>query len=393
MRVGLNAHFWRHQSTGSGQYLNLLVEGLLSLGSGDEFVLFSASRDAQEERGTLAGLSMRGVPYRFGGLNENLGKVWFEQLGVPRECCSAGVEVVHYPYFAAPLRCEVPVVVTVHDLIPLILPPYRGGVLARIYTRLVSIATGRAAHVITDSECSRRDVVNLLNVPEDRITVIYLAASERFRPLDDGAELEAKKRHYGLDGPFVLYLGGIDYRKNVPRLLRAFAEVLRRGLSRPDFPPGLKLVVVGDVPDPSPLFPDVRRQVTTLGLEGHVKFVGRVPDDDARFLYCAAELFVFPSLYEGFGLPPLEAMACRTPVICSNRSSLPEVVGDAALTVDPEDVAALAEAIERVLVEDHLKRELGERGLRRAAQFTWKKTAIATLDVYRQALERRRCGC
>lgn len=385
MRVGLNAFFQQYPTTGSGQYLKHLM-GQLAAICDDEFVLFSP-RLAREPHCSDLVCSSQPLVTPFAGRHEHLDKLWFEQLSVPRASSSSGVQLIHYPYFAAPLRCGLPVVVTVHDLIPLILPPYAGNALARAYSRLVASATRRATAIIADSECSRRDVIRLLNVPEDRVTVVYLAASERFQPMSDSPELAARKHQYGLDDPYVLYLGGIDCRKNVPRLLEAFAEVLRRGSGTRGFPTDLKLVIAGSIPTPSSMFPDVRGQAISLGLEDKVKFLGLVPDEDTPWLYSGAEAFVFPSLYEGFGLPPLEAMACGTPVVCSNAASLPEVVGPAAITVDAEDTAGLASAMERVLTDDNLRCDLRERGLRQARQFSWRKTAEETLRVYHQAVQ------
>ena len=388
MRVGVNAFFRQYPTTGSGQYLKHLMDQFAAICADDEFVLFSP-RPARKHHCSDVACSSRSqaLATPFAGRHEHLDKLWFEQLSVPRASRSEGVQLIHYPYFAAPLRCSLPVVVTVHDLIPLVLPPYAGNALAQAYSRLVASATKRATAIIADSECSRRDVIRLLDVPEDRVTVIYLAASERFKPLRECAELVAKMREYGLDDPYVLYLGGIDCRKNVPRLLEAFAELLRRGSEMRDFPTNIKLAIAGRIPKPSSMFPDVRGQVISLGLEEKVKFLGLVPDEDTPWLYSGAEAFVFPSLYEGFGLPPLEAMACGTPVVCSHAASLPEVVGPAAITVDPEDTAELAGALERVLTDDSLRCNLRERGIRQARRFSWRKTAEETLRVYRRAVQ------
>jgi glycosyltransferase involved in cell wall biosynthesis len=385
LRLGINAYFLRHPATGSGQYLKHLVRALVDLGDTDSVLLVSPHATGSAARSFPAACLVREASTPFSGRHEQLDKVWFEQFSVPRACQSAGADVVHYPYFAAPLRSGRPVVVTVHDLIPLLMPPYRGGPLAQAYTRLATATARRATAIIADSECSRRDIVRLLNVPEDRVTVIYLAADERFKPMAE-AEVAPTRRRHGLDCPFVLYLGGIDCRKNAPRLLEAFAALLKSG--EQSLPADLTLAVAGDIPSPSAMFPDVRGQVAAMGLRDRVKFIGRVSEEDAPALYNAAEVFVFPSLYEGFGLPPLEAMACGTPVVCSNTSSLPEVVGDAAITVDPEDVGALAEALRRALLDVDLRRERRERGLRRAAQFNWHKTAVETLRVYQRALGR-----
>ena len=308
-------------------------------------------------------------------------------MAIPAAARREDADVLHYPYFAAPLRSAVPVVATVHDLIPLLLPPYRGSLYAKSYTRLVSRAVRGAAVIITDSEHSKRDIEELLDVPAARIRVIPLAVEPRFRPVEPGPEMEMVRAKYGLAGDFVLYLGGFDWRKNVFGLIEAFAEVKRRAGSGNGGRHGceITLVVAGEIPRPSPLFPDPRRAVQRLNLNDAVKFIGAVPEDETHLLYNLAKVFVFPSLYEGFGLPPLEAMACGTPVVSSNRSSLPEVVGDAAITVDPADTSALADAIVSVIAQPGLSWQLRQKGVARAKRFSWEQVARQTMEVYREA--------
>ena len=375
MRVGLNALFLARPLTGSGRYVRHLVEELARLGRGHEYLLFGPAGAQPAE------LAWRSVRTPFDSWSEILAKVWFEQVGFPRACRRAGVDVAHYPYFAAPLAGLRPVIVTAHDLIPMLFPQYRGSARVRLYTALVAASARRASLVITDSAASRDDVVRRLGVPEERVRVIYLAADERFRPAADPAAVDAARRRYGLPDEYLLYLGGLDYRKNVPRLLQAYALAHREGLALP-------LVVAGSLPRPSALFPDLRGEVERLGLSSSVVFCGPGADEDTPLLFQAATAFVYPSLYEGFGLPPLEAMACGTPVVCANSSSLPEVVGDAALTVDPTDVTGLAAALRTIARDAGLREDLRGRGLARAAQFSWRRTAEETLAAYEEASQR-----
>ena len=372
MRIGVNATFLSRPLTGSGRYVHRLLRELPLL-SDHELVAFGPAGLRP------IGLSWRPVPSVFDGRSDRLAKVWFEQVAFPRACANAGAGLLHYPYFAAPLITSLATVVTVHDLIPLILPEYRASALVRLYVALVAAATKRARLLITDSAASRDDLISRLAVPPSRIRVVHLAADERFRPTDDPSSIARVRRRYGLPDEFLLYLGGLDRRKNVPRLLEAYALARRQGLALP-------LVVAGSLPKPSPLFPDLRGHVDRLDLRRCVVFCGPGDDEDTPLLFQAATAFVFPSLYEGFGLPPLEAMASGAPVVCSNSSSLPEVVGDAALTVDPEDVEAISAALVTVSRDASLREELRRRGLARAAQFSWQRTARETLAAYEEAV-------
>jgi len=322
----------------------------------------------------------------FDSISQNLAKLWFEQLSFPRACRRQGVELAHVPYFASPLFPTTPTVVTVHDLIPMLLPAYRGSIWVRLYTLLVAVAAKRADMVLTDSEASKWDIVRLLDIPAERVRVIYLAADDIYQPVLDEHRLAAIHRKYDLPESYLLYLGGFDQRKNVPTLLRAFAQLAKD--------PRVFLVVAGRLPEygldlaiqakRSDFFPDPQPIVQELGIGKRVVFTGWVPEQDKPVLYSGARALVFPSLYEGFGLPPLEALACGTPVIASNRGSLPEIVGDGGLLLEPDDVEGLAGAMEKLLNDDTLWGDLRQKGLAHATRFSWEKTARETLAVYQE---------
>jgi glycosyltransferase involved in cell wall biosynthesis len=294
---------------------------------------------------------------------------------VPRACRRWGATLLHVPYWAAPLRSPVPTAVTVHDLIPLLLPAYRGGLLGHLYTDLVARTARRAAAVLTDSEASRDDIVRHLGIPASRIHTIYLAAGDRFQPVTDPAVLAFTRGKLGLPSRYLLYLGGFDVRKNVARILHAFA-MLETDEAH--------LVVAGRLPErDTPFAPDPRGLARSLGLVESVCFTGWVDEADKPALYAGADAFVFPSTYEGFGLPPLEAISCGTPAIVSDKSSLPEIVNNGGICVDPEDVAALAAAMDRLLHDAPYRAQLRRAGLEHAARFSWADTAQHTLDAYR----------
>jgi glycosyltransferase involved in cell wall biosynthesis len=306
---------------------------------------------------------------------ENAAKLWFEQRGFPAAAARAGADLMHYPYFAAPLRSRTPFVVTVHDLIPLLLPEYRGSRLVRAYMSLQSVTVRRAKLILADSNASRHDVVRLLDVPRQRVRVVHLGVDPEFRPVP----AEAARAAYGLPERYVLYHGGLDARKNVERLVLAYARArASHGVTEP-------LVITGDHRRVGGLYRPLPPLVEQLGLREHVRFVGFVPQEQLVALLSGCALFVYPSRYEGFGLPPLEAMACGAVVASSTGGSLAEVVGDAAITFAPDDEEGMAEALARGLQDEPLRVRLRDAGRARAAEFTWEKTARATLEAYRDA--------
>jgi len=369
MHVAINASFWGQETTGTGQYLHRLVSEL-SVNESIELCLLAARALTTEQDGPVRRLA---TPLDLVGVD--LAKVWFEQETFVRECRRLGCDVAHVPYFAPPLRHRLPIVVTIHDLIPMLLPAYRGSRAVRLYTSLVARAAGRADLIITDSKASARDILGLLQVPERRIRVIPLAAGEQYRPLREDERAPVLERH-GLSQPYILYLGGFDRRKNVPALLRAMVRA--RFLLE-----GARLVVAGRLPErDTPFTPDPRRIVRELGIEDVVQFLGHVAEEDKPALYAGALAFVFPSRYEGFGLPPLEAISCGTPAIVGQGSSLEEVVGPGGIAVPGHDIEALAEALVTLATDGRRRAQLSRAGLRHAAQFSWERAARETLQAY-----------
>ncbi len=373
MRVGINGLFWEPQ-TGSGQYTRCLVRELMALET--EYTLFLPRHKPGTEDPHHRLID---TPF---SKNENLAKVWFEQVSFPRAC--RGMEVAHVPYFAPPLYPSTPTVATIHDLIPFILPAYKGSILVRLYTRLVSIAAKRAAAIITDSHSSKRDITSLLKIPGERVHVIPLAAHERFQPQLEGVQLDRVRRKYDLPRQFILYLGGFDQRKNMNTLFKGFMRLKERlGDKCP-------LVIAGMLPSKDThFFPHPRRLAEEAGVSDAVRFIGWVPEEEKPALYGLATLFLYPSLYEGFGLPPLEAMACGTPVIASHAASLPEVVGDGGVLVDPQKPAAWGEAMVALLTSPQRREELSAKAVKQAQKFSWRKTARETQEVYKQVAAKR----
>jgi glycosyltransferase involved in cell wall biosynthesis len=382
--------FWGQDTTGSGQYTVELLRALLALGSDDRFLL---ARPKQRPRGGNEALPVawetRVAPFELptplDRLGENWAKLAFEQVAFPRFCAREEVDVAHVPYWAPPLTCGVPVVVTIHDLIPLLLPAYRGNIQVRAYAHLVSAGARRARWVVTDSEASRRDIIRLLHIPPERVQVVYLAAGDTFRPVTDADSLSAVRQKYALPAHYVLYLGGFDVRKDVPLLLRAYARLAQ---SWPETPP---LVLAGRLPEADTgFFPHPQRHIERVGLVDRVACIGWVSEADKPALYSAADLFVFPSQYEGFGLPVLESLSCGVPAVSTDGGSLPEILGQGGLLAPVGDVDALADAMRRILQNADLRDTLGRQGLEHAARFNWASTARQMAAVY--ARTRTRAG-
>ncbi len=378
MRLGINGFFWNQETTGSGQYTHQLVSGLLKHAHGPRCLLLRPQPAGSSPRSAT---SPPRLDERFLGpplsMGRDLSKVWFEQVSFPRACLSEELDVAHVPYFAPPLLASARTVVTIHDLIPLVLPIYRGSALVRLYTRLVAWGARRAAAIITDSHSSRNDILRLLKVSPNTVHVIYLGVDSTFKPVTDSRELQRVRGKYGLPEEYILYLGGFDQRKNLATLLAAYSSLDERLTAR------TPLVIAGRLPARhSDFFPDPRSMAENANLEHRLAFIGWVPEQDKPALYSGAALFLFPSLYEGFGLPVLEAMSCGTAVVASNAASLPETTGDAAVLVQPQDVEALAGAMAELLKDVSKRNELAERGLERAQLFSWDQTISQTVTVY-----------
>lgn len=373
LHVAFNAWFWNRPDTGSGQYLRGLIDGLRVV-QPDIRLTLVAPEGWQIE--APPGVGVERARLRGSG---HLGKVRFEQLDFPQVASRLGADLAHIPYWGAPLSSSVPIVVTIHDLIPLLLPAYRGGMLARLYTALVAASARGASAVLTDSEHSRQDILRRLRLRADRVSAIPLACGGGYRPEPDDALDKAVRQKYRLPPEYVLYLGGYDVRKNVQGLLKAYTYVKASTVP---------LVLAGRLPDEiTPRFADVPRLIQSMGVDDIVHFAGQPDETDKPSLYRMAKCFVFPSFYEGFGLPVLEAMACGTPVVAADTSSLAEIVGDAGFLVRPEDIEHLAGAIVSILVDQHLASDLSQKGARRAAQFSWERTARETIAVYQRVLD------
>jgi len=384
MRVGFNGLFLGRDATGSGQYARHLLQALVELDEGCEFWVFKPrerqTAGRRDPRSDTAG-PVEYLATPSGGRWRDLDKLWFEQIAFSRSCRRAGVDLCHVPYFASSLLSTMPTVVTIHDLIPLLLPEYRSSLRVQVYMLLVSAAARRADLIITDSEHSRQDIVAHLGIDRDRVRAIYLAADPSCRVISDSVMLARVRQQYGLPERYILYLGGFDRRKNLEGLLRAYA----RASATPGAVPAL--VVAGRLPNgDTVLFPDPLRMARELAIEAQVIFTGWVAEEDKPALYSGALFFAFLSTYEGFGLMPLEAMACGTPVLAARAASLPEIVGPGGLLVDPTNVDEVAQNMAGLVRDAERREQLAAEALKQAARFDWNRTAAETLQAYRSVL-------
>jgi glycosyltransferase involved in cell wall biosynthesis len=369
VRIGIDAR--KLHDFGIGTYIRNLLRQLARIDHTSEFVLLCRPDDAATLAGT--GENFRAVPETAG--NYSLA----EQLRVPMAVRRERLDLFHAPHYVLPPLVPSRSVVTIHDCIHLMFPQYLRNRMAHAYARAsIALAARRATRVLTVSESSKRDILRFVDVPPEKIAVIYNAYDECFGIEPREEDVARVRERYQLQDEFVLYAGNVKPHKNLERLIEAFNIVRNNGL---DY---LTLVLIGD--DISK-YAGLRRAVHRHQLHKRVRFLGYLPEETLAVMYRLAEAFVFPSLYEGFGLPPLEAMASGTPVVTSNVSSLPEVVGDAAVLVDPYDPRSIADGIGRVITDEPLRRELRRKGLARAKEFSWEQSIRHVHAIYDEILQ------
>ncbi len=366
MRIGIDAR--KLHDFGIGTYIRNLLRQLARQDRQTEFVVFCRPDD----RETLTSLGENFRPVDEIARNYSIA----EQVRIPLAIRREGVTLFHAPHYVLPPLVPCRSVVTIHDCIHLMFPQYLPNRLALQYARTsISLAARRATRVLTVSESSKRDILRFVDTESDKIDVIYNAYDERFGVEPREEDVVRVRERYQLHDEFVLYAGNVKPHKNLERLIVAFDLVRKRGLDH------LKLVLIGDEIS---RYSALRRAVHQHQLHKYVRFLGYLPEETLAVMYRLAGVFVFPSLYEGFGLPPLEAMASGTPVVTSNVSSLPEVAGDAAILVDPHDPHAIADGIYRLLTDEQLRRDLRLKGLARARQFSWEESVRRVRAIYRE---------
>ena len=365
MKIALDTSFLDRPPSGIGAYVSSLKAWLPIVAPDLELVEIHL-----EPGWSLNRLGARGARF-----------AW-EYAGAGIAARKAGAELLHMPIMATPLFSRLPVVATIHDVIPFVMPEYRSSRAQQVNLAVARRATRRAAAIITVSHHAAEDIEAVLGIPRARIWVTHEAANERYVPIATRGSKTPPLERMGIRGPYIFNIGGVDVRKNLPVLIRAFHQIL------PDIPETIQLIISGAPHSENvTVFPPLAPLIHELGLDARVVLTGRVSEEDKLGLMQGATVYVTPSLYEGFGLSVLEAMACGIPVIAANRTSIPEVVGDAGLLVEPR-VQQVAEAMRAVLTNEALRADLARRGLDRAQSFHWRRTAEQTVLVYRHVLNR-----
>ncbi|HRW08467.1 MAG TPA: glycosyltransferase family 1 protein [Caldilineaceae bacterium] len=368
MRIGIDARLSYHQPAGISRYTLHLLRAIAELNKDDEFVVFQHRKQPESliqqsnfQRSTL-----------YAPVHRSL-----EQFMLPLELVRYGLDLIHSTDFIPPLYSPLPSVITVHDLAFLHWPNFLTKDSAAYYGQ-IDRAVRRARHIIVPSESTKQDLIGILGTPNNKVSTIYEAPNPNFQPLPLEETRQAITKRFGIPDSYVFFISTIEPRKNVDGLLKAFRHLLDH-YSVAD----TGLVLAGSR---GWLYEETMELVRKLNLEEKTFFLGRVSDEELHSLYVGARCHVHPAHYEGFGLPPLEAMACGTPTIVSNVSSLPEVVSDAALLVNPNDTEEIAVAMHRLLTDQDLHKELRDKGLKRAGCFSWELAARSTMDVYRRVV-------
>ncbi len=348
--------------SGVGNYTAQLLMALIDRADARQYVLLAnRTLNGETPPGTLGQVGRR-FPNR---------SAWM-QWTLPRDLEAVRPDVCHFTNSLAPLHAPCPIVITLHDMSLFVhtrLHPLKSQLFVR---PIIPAVARRAAAIITVSQHAKQEIVTGLHIPPEKVHVIYEAAARQYRVIDDAAELDRVRSRYALTRPFVLYVGTIEPRKNLTRLVTAFAQAHRHC-------PDLELVLVGQL---GWKYTSLLKVIEDLNLGHAVRRLGYVPNDDLPALYNLARLLAFPSLYEGFGLPVIEAMACGTPVLTSNGSSLAEISASASCLINPLDVNDIAHGLICLVTDDALHANLRAAGLARAAQFSWQRAAAETVRVY-----------
>jgi len=376
MRIGIDIRPMAAAGLGRGlvTYTANLVKALLTLDQEDHFCLFIAKNqsvsDFLQQLPSLDHVTIVKLkrPTRNIFLWDQL--FWYALLKKER------IDLFHSPMYGVPLLCPCPKILTVHDLTPLIFPETITKFRHKVVFRFNFFTSKYADRIITPSQHSKRDLMRYLDIPAKNISVTLEGVTEQYKILQNRKDIEQIRTRYHIPGKYLLYVGGFDKNKNLFTLVKAF-HLLQKNILKNN----LFLVFVGALTQDAL---SLREFVKTCKLEDRVIFTNFVPEEELIKLYNGAEIFVFPSLYEGFGLPPLEAMACGVPVITSNAASLPEIVGDAGIQVDPRSPEELCHALTEVLTNQGLRKDMQKKGIERASSLSWEETARKTMHVYQE---------
>lgn len=379
MNIGIDTRIILYPRRGGAHYIYKLLENLFAIDKENEYrLLFSFFGGV--DKNLIAKLKTPNVKTKLLRLPNRILTTMWEKFSFPSiERLLGELDLFHIPYCHHVIPLKTKLVVTIHDLLPLRFPEQFPQKLLDNYRRTHELVIKKAEVVITDSHNSKKDIMELMGVDEKKIRVILLGVDREYRPLADKQRVRQRLRQYHIDGQYILFVGGASDNKNLIRFLKAY-KIFRKKSSQPH-----KLVMVGKT---SWGYDKLMPEVENLGLRQDIIFTGYISDEELVYVYNGADLLVLPSLYEGFGLPPLAAMACGVPVIASNVSSLPEVVAEAGILINPYSIDELAEAMITVLEKTGVRENLIQRGFARAKQFSWEKCARETLEVYKEIAKR-----
>lgn len=385
MRIGIDASALPSRPVGAGNYIIQLIRAIARRIAINEalpessqldglklFIFFQKSRLELLHVGETPNLHLIVLP----NLPPSMRLLW-EQISLPGLAKRYQLDLLHSLHYTMPLNYPGRIVVTFHDMTFFLFPHHHTLLKRYIFRFFIRTSSHRAAALIADSESTRQDAIRLVGVPPGKIFTAQLGVTPEFRPIQDSTILQQARQKYHLPERFLLYVGMIEPRKNLLTLLQAYATIA-------DQMPDYRLVVVGPK---GWMVENILQQTGRLNISDKVHFTGYVEQVDLPLIYNMADVFIYPSVYEGFGLPVLEAMACGTPVITSNVSSMPEIVGDAGVLLTPNDSQALARSLLELINGPVIRQELSKKGLERAAAFTWDRTAEKTVAVYRHVLQ------
>ena len=369
MKIGIDARaaIW-YRGTGIGTYTYQLIHNLKHIDEINDYHLFWPDEQSNNEIVT-------GKNFYSATLTAHKNSFFWEDIAVFNQIKDLGTNIYHVPQngVGLPDKKVCPYIITLHDVIPYKLPETVGPRYLEIFLEQVPKLVPLCDAIITVSEYSKQDICNTLGVPPEKVFVTHLAPEEIYKPLDKDGCKKIVKENYNIDKEFILYVGGFSPRKNIESVIQSFARIKNK-LTKPH-----SLVIAGKLGRNSSELEELAQK---LGVAEDIILCGYVPVAEMPYLYNAAKLFVYPSLYEGFGLPPLEAMACGTPVITSNVTSIPEVIKDGGLMIDPLDIERFSTLMHFILEDEVFHKTWSKKALNRASQFSWKKTALETLSVY-----------
>jgi len=369
MRIGIDMSSLSDDKTGVGYYAVNLVKAIGKADSSNMYFLYIREKYFQCFSDLGSNFTRKIIP---DSRRYNLPKT---QISLAYSIWKDKLDLFYSPAFFIPFICLCRSVITIHDLTHVVFPEKQMKKHLFVFNSLLPYSIKRSSRIVADSMNTKKDIIRVFKVPEEKIRVVYAAAGDSFRPIKDEKAIARIKQKYGISSDYILFVGTIEPRKNIISLIQAYS------LLKKNKPVDYKLVIVGKK---GWMYSEVFNTVKELNLSEEIIFTYYTPEEDMVGLYNGAKVFVYPSLYEGFGLPPLEAMACGVPVITSNVSSLPEVVGDAAIMVNPADINQLAESISRVINDEELRRKMIERGLERARMFSWGKTAKEIIECFKE---------